>query len=263
VLQRSVLIGAVLMVVVAACSPGTDPPTTVTEAPGSTQAPDTTEAPGSTQASDTTEAPGSTQASNTTQAGEDGSDSETPWWLLLLVLGALLILIVVFVSRGSKKTVVVPQRSSSWKDDARAGYVDARWLYDAMTEDLAVWRGNQLFNAPSGAATPPGTSLSATWQQLDGRMGQATDELYAFESAMSDPKSAEMGNATITSLQTLRSAVDARADARASYCTVESKEVSDTPALQDAREREVRASRTLAASRSDLGAALTNLSTLI
>jgi hypothetical protein len=62
---------------------------------------------------------------------------------------------------------------------------------------------------------------------------------------------------------TLRKALDARADARQNYRTVEAVDGTDTSALSDAREREVRSSRNLAEARSAYGTALTNLSTLL
>jgi hypothetical protein len=269
VLRRSVLVGAMLMVLVAACNPGTDPPTTLPQNPDTTQAPettqpsDTTQAPETTQPSDTTQAPDTTQASDTTVAGDEDSEKETPWWLLLLVLGALLILVVAFVARGSKKSVVVAPPPVSWKDNARAGYANARWLYDAMTEDLAVWRGNTVVDGASETGSAAATSLANTWQQLDGRMGDASDELYALESSAPDQRTASVAGETISALRALRTTVDARAESRVGYRAAESSDGNDTEVLKEARDREVRTSRNLAEARSALGEALTSLSAVV
>jgi hypothetical protein len=175
----------------------------------------------------------------------------------------LLLIIVALVFRGSKRSVVVAPPPVSWKDNARSGYADARWLYDAMTEDLAVWRGNAASQAETTALPSADTSLATTWQQLDGRTSQGRDKLYALEASAPDHKTAQMASATIASMLTLRKALDARADARQNYRTVEAVDGTDTSALSDAREREVRSSRNLAEARSAYGTALTNLSTLL
>jgi hypothetical protein len=251
VLRNLFLVGAALMILVSACAPGTDPTTTVSNNPDTTQAPDTT------QGSDTTQAP------TTTAVDGENADSETPWWLLLLVLAGFLLLIVAFVSRGSRKNAVVAPPPVSWKDNARSGYADARWLYDAMTEDLAVWRGNALFDAETGTPPATGTSLGNTWQQLDGRMGQAGDELYALEASAPDQRAAQLASVTISTMRALRSTMDARAASRMNYRTTESGGGEGEGSLSDAREREVRSSRNLAEARSAFGTALTNLSTLL
>jgi hypothetical protein len=132
-----------------------------------------------------------------------------------------------------------------------------------MTEDLAVWRGNAMFDAETGVAAPAGTSLANTWQQLDGRMGQASDKLYGLEASAPDQRTAGMASVTISTMRTLRSAVDARAASRVNYRTTETGGEADDASLSDAREREVRSSRNLAEARSAFGSALTNLSTLL
>lgn len=251
------LMGAVLMVLVSACTTDTDPSTTVPDTP------DTTESSDTTDSSDTTQSPDTTQATDTTAAADAADDSETPWWLLLLVLGAFLLLIVAFVARGSKKNVVVAPPPVSWKDNARSGYTDARWVYDAATEDLAVWRGNALSAGEDAAPTVAGSSFATNWQQLDGRVGKTSDELYAFEGSAPELRMGQIAGSTISSMRAVRLAVDARADARLNYRTVEAAGSTDTTALSNAREREVRSSRALAEARSAYGAALTDLSTLL
>ena len=181
----------------------------------------------------------------------------------MLVLGAFLILIVAFVARGSKKSAVVAPLPVSWKDNARSGYADARWVYDAATEDLAVWRGNRLFGGEEAASTPAGSSFATSWQQLDDRVGRTSDELYAFEASAPDLRMAQIAGSTISSMHAVRLAVDGRAEARFDYRTIDAAASTDATALSNAREREVRSSRALAEARSAYGAALTDLSTLL
>lgn len=221
---------------------------TVTSDPGggatSTGAPDTTEPPGATV--------------------PDGEDAdETPWWLLLVVLGAFLILIIAFVSRGSKKRLVVAPAPTTWKENARKGYADARWLFDAMSEDLAIWRGNATYDSTSAVGATAGTALAETWAQLDARTGKASDSLYALEVTAPDRRTAQAASTAVASMRSVRRSVDDRAEARMNYRTVEAGVDVGQVALQDAREREVRASRNLAEARSAYGAALTSLSTVL
>ncbi|MFV1969520.1 MAG: hypothetical protein ACC683_00795 [Acidimicrobiia bacterium] len=261
---RTVLVAIAAAIVLAACGIIGDGSVTVTSDPGegtdTTQAPDTT-SPDTTQAPDTT-LPDTTQAPDTTVPEGDDADT-TPWWVLLLVLGAFLVLIIAFVSRGSKKKVVVGPPPTSWKDSARRGYADARWLYDAMSEDLAIWRGNATFDSTTEFGATAATALADTWRQLDGRIGKASDHLYSLEAAAPDQRTAQAANAAVASMRSVRTAVDARAEARMNYRTVQARSDTDQIALQDAREREVRASRNLAEARSAYGTALTNLSTVL
>ncbi|MCL1600379.1 MAG: hypothetical protein M3112_02430, partial [Actinomycetia bacterium] len=89
------------------------------------------------------------------------------------------------------------------------------------------------------------------------------DELYALESSAPDQKTAQVAGETVTSLRALRTAVDGRAESRVKYRTAEAAAGTDSNALKDAREREVRTSRTVAEARSALGGALTSLSAVV
>ena len=212
-----------------------------------------------TEAPETTE-PADTTAPSDTTAPEEG-DEETPWWILILVGIGVLILIVVLVSGGSKQTVVTAA-PATWKDNARKGYAEARWLYDAMGEDMAVWRGNAQFEGTTGVDATAATNRAATWAELQRRQGEASDALYALEASAPDNRSAEAARATITTMRGTRDALDARAEARYSYRKAEA-EGAEQSVLSDARDREVRASRNLAESRNGFAKALTDLSTLV
>jgi hypothetical protein len=132
-----------------------------------------------------------------------------------------------------------------------------------MSEDLAIWRGNATFDTTSDVGATAATALADTWKQLDSRIGSASDHLYSLEAASPDQRTAGAASAAIASMRSVRKAVDARAEARMNYRTVEAGDTTDTLSLQDAREREVRAARNLAEARSAYGGALTNLSTVL
>lgn len=253
-----ILAGASLLVL-SSCGLVGDGSITVTTGDGvvtTTAAPDTTSAP------DTTAAPGTTDVPETTLPPEiEDGESVAPWWLLVVVGAGFLILLVAFVARGSKKKIEVAPPPRTWKDSARSGYAAARWLYDAMSEDLAIWRGNATFDATTAVGATASTALATTWENLDARLSTASDNLYSLEAAAPDQKTSLAANETITAMRSVRSAVDARAEARMNYRTVEAQSGDDQTALRDAREREVRAARNLAETRSAYGRALTNLST--
>lgn len=218
---------------------------TTTVAPATTQAPDTTSAP------DATTVPGA------------GDASDAPWWILIIVGLGILILVVVFATRGSKQRVVAaaPPPAKTWKDYARAGYASSRWLYDAMGEDTAVWRGNAQFDDATAVGTSAGTSKAETWQQLDPRMSSATDALYSLEAAAPDQRTSQTARNTVNALHATRTALDARAESRFAYRSAERQE-HDSTTLMQAREREVRSSRNLVEARNSLALALTDLSTI-
>ena len=216
----------------------------------------TTQAPATTQATDTTQAP------DTTDADGGGDVSNAPWWILILVGLGILILVVVFATKGSKKKVVAAAPASkTWKDQAREGYASSRWLYDAMGEDIAVWRGNAQFDNATAVGTSAGTSKAETWQTLNKRMTTASDSLYALEAAAPDQRTAQAARNTVNALHSTRNALDARAESRFAYRSAESQ-AHDSTSLMQAREREVRSSRNLVEARNGLALALTDLSTI-
>lgn len=203
-------------------------------------------------------------------AGCDGNASKsslpdettTPWWVLVIVGGALLTLIVSFVTRGRSRRVSVAPASMTWKDHASAGYVAGRWVYDSLGEDLAIWRGNTQFEGTGTVASVATSSQAETWTQLSDRVDTATSHLYELEANAPDPRAAEIARGTVASLLALRSVIDARADARVAYRTVEGSALESPATLIEAREREVRSSTNLHAARTDLAHALDRLSTV-
>jgi hypothetical protein len=192
--------------------------------------------------------------SSTTASTPD--TTETPWWLLIIVAVGLAIVLVMVVRRGSPPKPSTPPRGT-WKTNAQDGYVEARWLYDAMGEDLAIWRGNQ---DPSGTTTPSTleSANAATWGELASRMDACADALYRLAADAPDPRATSAADATIAATKATREALDARATARTEYRALEAQGAS-TAALSDARDREVRASRGLSEARRALAKALDGL----
>lgn len=258
--MKRLVVLLLLALLVAACD-GDVLPTSSTDGTGTTEAATTTvEETTTTEAATTTEAPDTTQAPDTTAAPDDEA-TDTPWWILILIGLALIFLIVVFTRRGSK-AATAPPPAVTWKTHVRQAYAEARWLYDAMGEDIAVWRGNATFDGTADVGATAGTSQAETWAELQRRQGQALDSLYALEASPPDNQSAEIARATIRTLRDTRTALDARAEARYAYRKADAD--GATPAdLMDARDREVRASKNLAEARNAFARALTDLSTLV
>jgi hypothetical protein len=245
------LLTVLLALSLAACG-GAAPPTESTEAPPGTEAPATTEAPQTTEAPETTEAP------PTSEAPEE-SEGETNWvlWLGLFLLAFLLIGMIIGRSRKKTPVPVAATAEKTFKDYARDGYSETRWLFDGLTDELAIWRGNALYEHRTATDDSAGTAMLATWSQADDRMNQATDQLYRAEAAAPDQNTAETVRTTISALGETRTAVDARAEARLNTRQTES---TDQVALAEAGERESLASTNLTEKRQKLNDALLALS---
>lgn len=256
-------------VVVAACS---DAGGGTTVAGGETTVAPETTAPTETTAPPETTAPTETSPPDSTTAPE--GESETPWWILLVVGGALILIIVAVARSGRRKTVAVATAVPGWKERARAGYASARWLYDRLDEDLAIWRGNAQFEGVTEVGASAETAHAETWSQLGSRMNGATEELYALEAGAPDQRTAEVARSVVDGLNVLRSSVDARAQARFNFRSVESAPTATeadapdgaaeaegvTDPVAAARDRELRAAENLSTARTSLASALTNLS---
>jgi len=200
-----------------------------------------------------------------TTAAPDAEDNDADWWVLLIVLGGLVILGVAIARGGRKKNVYVAPVSPGWKPKARDGYADARWLYDSMTEDLAIWRGNAQFDGTTESGSTAETAQADTWNALAPKMDRARDALYGLEGAAPDKRTAQTAEAVVVALAAARTALDARAETRYNYRTVEASgdDAELRPkALAEARDRELRTAQTLAESRRTLAETITALSTL-
>ncbi len=257
-----------LSIGVAACdgTPGTSLPGGETTVPGSetTSPPETTLPDTTIAASDTTIAASDTTiAASDTTIAEDTAEGATPWWLLIVIGLALLLLIVALVSRGSSKPVATTAAALTWKDHGRQGYADARWLYDAMSDDLAIWRGNAQYDGVTAVGATAGTGKAELWNELGLRLDSARSSLYALEAAAPDPQTAQTTQATINAMMAVRTALDSRADARAAYRVAEATAADSPQTLMDARDREVRASTNLNQARAEFARSLTSLSTVI
>ncbi|MCB1247302.1 MAG: hypothetical protein KDB69_08555 [Acidimicrobiia bacterium] len=205
-----------------------------------------------------------TAASDTTTSPDDGASDEpierAPWWLLILVVVAVVLIVIALASGRRPKPV--PVATVSWKDHARMGYAEARWMNDTLTEDLAVWRGNALVDDTTAVGSTAGTGLAESWAQLAGRMDRCRSHLYALEAAAPDPRSAQSARRAVETVTSLRAAVDARADARAGYRNAEDSGASPEQ-LIEARDREIRTSTNLHRDREAAATALRDLSTLL
>lgn len=196
-----------------------------------------------------------------TTVAPDTDTGEAPWWVLLIVLGAMFILVIALLAGRRKKppaTAVVP----AWRTQAQSGYAESRWLYDNLTEQLAIWHGDAEFEGTVGQATD--AEQARIWGQLAARMDQATADLYALEAAAAPNSPAlRAAQGAVGSLKETYAAVIERSDARHASHAAESG--SSQVAEQDvdlaaARDREMRASTALAEARPRLAAALTDLS---
>ena len=223
-----------------------------------TEAPESTEAPPETAPPET--APPATDAPSDEEAGVN-----VGLVIGLLLLAILLVGILIGRSRRRSTPAAAPTAAPSplaekkgFVDFARDGYSEARWLFDAFTDELAIWRGNARFEETTTAEDSAGTGLATTWAQLDERMNQATDQLYRAEAAAPDQSTASTVRAAITALRETRSALDARAEARLNTRRAESQ--SD---LAAAGERERLASSALAENKQDLSEALLALSAVL
>ena len=224
----------------------------ITEAPGATDAPAPTDAPEATEAPD---APAATDS----HEAEDG-DSSILWFVALAILGFLLVGIL--IGRGRKDKTPPPMAvdaKEGFKDFLRSGYSEARWLLDAMTEDLAIWRGNALFEGRTGVDDSAGTAMADNWAQLDDRMGRSTDQLYRAEASAPDQASAATVRVTIDALNSIREKIDARAEARFNTRGVDE---SDQFAFSEAGERERLASSNLGEAHQSLSDALLAVSAI-
>ena len=238
----------------AACD-AIDLPVDSTEAPPATEAPETTEAPQTTEAPPGDGAPPATEV-----PGE--SEDETNWALLIGLFLVAFLLIGLVIGRSRKGTAVpVPDSGKkTFKDYIRDGYSEARWLFDGLTDELAIWRGNALYDSRTEADDSAGTAMLATWSQLDERMNQATDRLYRAEAAAPDQNTAQTVRATISALGETRAAVDSRAEAR---LNTRQTDTTDQMALAEAGERERLSSTNLGETRQRLNDALLALSAVI
>ncbi len=210
----------------------------------------------------TTAPPAETTAppAQTTVAPDTDTD-ETPWWVLLIVLGAIFLLIIALLA-GRRKKTPAPAVVPVWRTHAQSGYAESRWLYDNLTEQLAIWHGDAEFEGTIGQATE--AEQARIWDQLAARMDQATADLYALEAAAAPNSPAlRAAQGVVGSLKETYAAVIERSDARHSSHAAESgssEEAEQGAELAAARDHEMRASTALAEARPRLAAALTDLS---
>jgi len=185
---------------------------------------------------------------------DDAARERAPWWLLIIVAGGLIIVLVALVLRGAKRDRAPDL--TIWKNNARTGYAQSRWLYDAMDEDMAVWRGTTM--AADTAPEAAGIGRSRTWADLPKRYDAAKDALYRLEASAPDHRTANAARDIGRALRATRAAFDDRADARLAYLRLET-ESRDPSAMVSAREREVRTSMRLSEARIEFADAIEHL----
>ena len=204
-----------------------------------------------------------TEAATTVANGDAGQ--EVDWWILLVVGFGIIVLVWAIARAGRRKDVYVAPSDPGWKPKARAGYADARWLFDTMDEDIAIWRGNAQFDGTTAPGSTAETAKADAWDAIAGRMDGARDNLYGLEAAAPDKRTAETARRVVDALAATRTALDARAEARYNYRTVdagETDEVTRPNTLAEARDRELRSAQNLDTERRGLGDALTKLSAI-
>ncbi len=238
---------------------------TSTIAPEPTDAPEPTEAPQPSDTPEPTEAPPETGPPATEAPSDEESGVNIGLILGLLLLAMLLVGILIGRSRrrstSATASLAAPPPVAEKKrfvDFARDGYSEARWLLDAFSDELAIWRGNALYEGTIAIGDSAGTALATTWAQLDERMNKATDQLYRAEAAAPDQSTISTVRVTITALRATRSALDARAEARLNTRRAEGQ--SD---LAEAGERERLASSAFAENKQNLSDSLLALSALL
>ena len=260
-------VAAAVVVTVAACSgEGTRPtvstvPDQTTTPAETTTPPETTEAPETTAPPETTEAPETTAPPETTEPEGEGGGNGALVLIVALAGLAILVLVVLGARSSRRKDVAISAAAPSWKERARTAYANSRWVYDTLTEDLAIWRGNTRVDG----ITDPGSANATAWEQLPARMDAALAELYALESAAPDARTAQVARRVVDTLKGVRTAIDSRVEARVAFRTEEAgpADAPDRQArLDQARDRERRASENLAAARTVAAEALTELSSL-
>ncbi len=180
-------------------------------------------------------------------------------FIAALVGLATLVLVVLGAWSSRNENVAISATAPSWKERARRAYANARWVYGSLTEDLAIWRGNTRVDG----ITDPGSANATAWEQLPARMDAALAELDALESAAPDARTAQVARRVVETLKGVRAAIDARVEARVSFRT-QVAGPADAPdrqaRLDEARDRERRASENLAAARAVAAEVLTELS---
>jgi hypothetical protein len=222
---RSLTIAGLVLVtlLLAGCSGDVGSGITTTAGGGETTTTAEEVAPTTTQAPATTTTSAQTGTTAPPDSGED--DSTTG---LLIIVGIILLVVVIIAisaSRRSKKAeaaaagaaaVGAPVAAPDWKTSAEQAYSQSRWLYENLTADLALWRGDMLQSGSDPSPEPASDVPAArqqTWDQLGTQMTAATTTLYGLEAQVGET-SQPVVRSVVDALYSTRTAVDDVASAR-------------------------------------------------
>lgn len=197
------------------------------------------------------EVPEATRPEATPELEAEDDGSSAPLWVLVI----LAIIVVGFISYfgaragGKKQSQTAPVQApppppsapAAWKEGARSAYADARWLYDEMDVELAVWRGDTLYEAQiSNSSAAINTTHQSTWNQLPARLSAERDALYRVESTSGDQHVAQVATALVDNLNATRASVDCIADARRNRRATEDEGSKRAPSILPVRPSLVR-----------------------
>ena len=236
---------------------------------------------------ETTEAPDTTEAPIDPEVPVEEDDSNTT--TILIIVGIILLIVVVIAvsASGRSKRAEATARATAagaaagaaataappaWQAAASQAYSESRWVYENLTSDIALWRGDSLYEAQRTVGTGQ-TAVTAsaarqeTWDQLGSQMTTATTSLYGLESQV-DTASKPVVRSAIDSLYAARTSVDEVAAARLAVHQATDAlqaDAGDERLQQDlsaAHDHENQTSQNLTNSRTVLEGALANLAAM-
>ncbi len=179
----------------------------------------------------TTEAPPTTAAGvstpPTTQAIQSIEDIPTWIWIIIGAL-ALWIIVMLFKSliNHSRRRKV-----RKWQKRAKPAFTGAQWLYNTLTQELAVWRGGVLFQNAQDPESPD----AQVWAEIPAQMTQTIQELHTSAEKSVVPNGAAVCNALVAALVNTRDSMTVLGQARCEYLELEDKIHDETKKAADSK----------------------------